>query len=188
MINLQQEISQAQEELTNLANLTNQINSKENCLFRFDPQYLNKAVLQTLSKKQTPAPSFDLTKRSYNIQIPGPEQKFEPIKQTSELLHLNEQLSSLKLTQFRFDARVDSQNNPIRDRRSRILSAQIRQPDKSKEKSKHIQSSTTGLKTFSDYESLLDNKNLTSHICGSSINMKGLKSQIKVSSLVSTAS
>ena len=37
MINLQQEISQDQKELTNLANLTNQINSKENCLFRFDP-------------------------------------------------------------------------------------------------------------------------------------------------------
>lgn len=39
-----------------------------------------------------------------------------------------------------------------------------------------------------DYESLLDNKSLTSHIYGSNMNVKDLKSEFRVNTLNTTSS
>ena len=91
---------------------------------------MNKAVLQTLSKSNVATLPIDITRRSHNIQIPRAELQTEHTKQTKDFLNIHDQLTSLKLTQYRFDTRIETPHVPIRENRTRILSAHIRKPEK----------------------------------------------------------
>ena len=109
----------------------------------------------------------------------------------SDYVSFNNNQASLKQTQFRFNAKVDLPANlPIRDKKPRILSANIqRQSHRNQQQLNKRASSIAGnvAESLISFEDLVENKKLQSHIYGNRASFLNVQYEAKAANSIDVA-